>query len=92
MRDWQAGRLRYLMHFSDGGSGMRHFDARLDEGGELREGVQQYVVERVSSRRTRTRSGTRGRGSWPTRALHHVRTRRRRSDPIPFASRSPERT
>jgi hypothetical protein len=29
MRDWQAGRLRYV------GSGMRHFDAPLDEGGEL---------------------------------------------------------
>ncbi len=46
-RDWQAGRLRYLVHFSNGGSGMRRFDARLDEGGELREGTQRYTVERI---------------------------------------------
>jgi hypothetical protein len=46
-RDWQAGRLRYLIHFSDGGSGMRHFDAPLDDGGELGEGTQRYTVERV---------------------------------------------
>jgi hypothetical protein len=46
MRDWQAGRLRYLVHFSDGGSGMR-YHAPLDVGDELREGAQCYVVERV---------------------------------------------
>ena len=31
-RDWQAGRVRYLVHFSDGGSGMRHFDEPLASG------------------------------------------------------------
>ena len=47
MRDWQAGRLRYLVHFSDGGSGMRHFDAQLDVGAVLGDGAQRYTVERV---------------------------------------------
>jgi hypothetical protein len=47
MRDWQAGRLRYLVHFSNGGSGMRHRDTQLNTGDELTEGAQRYVVERV---------------------------------------------
>jgi hypothetical protein len=47
MRDWQEGRLRYLVHFSDGGSGMRFREAQLDVGDELTEGVDHYVVERV---------------------------------------------
>lgn len=46
-RDWQAERLRYLIHFSDGGSGMRYREAQLDAGDELREGAQRYVVEQV---------------------------------------------
>jgi hypothetical protein len=46
-RDWQAGRLRYLIHFSDGGSGMRHRDEPLDEGDEPSEGGRRYVVDRV---------------------------------------------
>ena len=46
-RDWHAGRVRYLVHFSDGGSGMRHRDAQLEEGDELNEGGRDYVVERV---------------------------------------------
>jgi hypothetical protein len=29
MRDWPAERLRYLIHFSDGGSGMRYRDSKL---------------------------------------------------------------
>ena len=45
-RDWQAGRVRYLVHFSDGGSGMRHRDEPLAVGAELSEGGR-YVVERV---------------------------------------------
>ena len=28
-RDWQAGLVRYLVHFSDGGGGTRHRDAQL---------------------------------------------------------------
>jgi hypothetical protein len=45
--DWQAERLRYLIHFSDGGRGMRYRNAQLAAGDELREGAQRYVVERV---------------------------------------------
>jgi hypothetical protein len=40
MRDWQATRLRYLVHLSDGGSGMRRFDSQLDVGAELGDGAQ----------------------------------------------------
>ena len=47
MRDWQAGRLRYLVHFDDGGSGMHFYDAPLDAGDEQSEGTTRYVVERV---------------------------------------------
>ncbi len=46
-RDWQAGRVRYLVHFSDGGSGMRHRDEPFDVGDELSEGGRRYTVERV---------------------------------------------
>jgi len=46
MRDWQDGRLRYLMHFSDGGTGVRHRDEPLDGGDELSDGTARYVVER----------------------------------------------
>jgi hypothetical protein len=47
MRDWKVERLRYLVHFADGGSGMRYRDAQLHEGDELNEGTTRYVVERV---------------------------------------------
>ena len=46
-RDWQAGRVRYLVHFSDGGSGMRHRDESLNVGDELSEGGRCYTIERV---------------------------------------------
>ena len=45
-RDWQTGRVRYLVHFSDGGSGMRHRDEALEVGDELSERGR-YIVERV---------------------------------------------
>ena len=32
MADWRDSQIRYLVHFSDGGSGVRYFDARLVEG------------------------------------------------------------
>lgn len=38
MRDWQNERVPYLMHFSDGGSGMRYRDTPLCESDELRDG------------------------------------------------------
>jgi hypothetical protein len=46
-RDWQDGKVRYLVHFSDGGSGMRYRETQLDEGDEMNEGTRRYVVERV---------------------------------------------
>jgi hypothetical protein len=39
--------LRYLVHFSDGGSGMRNRDAPLEPDDELVDGGVDYVVERV---------------------------------------------
>jgi hypothetical protein len=45
--DWQTERLRYLVHFSGGGSGMRYRETKLDAGDVLTEGAQQYTVERV---------------------------------------------
>jgi hypothetical protein len=45
--DWQGERRRYLVHFSDGGAGMRYRDERLTVDDVLNEGGQRYVVERV---------------------------------------------
>jgi hypothetical protein len=39
MRGWQEGRLRCLIHFLDGGAGMRYRDERLAVGDELTEGA-----------------------------------------------------
>jgi hypothetical protein len=47
MRDWKVERLRYLIHFSDGGSGKRHRDEPLEADAELRDGGSVYEVERV---------------------------------------------
>ena len=46
-RDWRDGQVRYIVHFDDGGSGMRHRDEPLEVGAELREGGERYRVERV---------------------------------------------
>jgi hypothetical protein len=55
--DWQAERLRYLVRFSDGGSGMRYRDVQLDVGDELTEGAQRYTVERVEQAGNPSRVG-----------------------------------
>ena len=47
MQDWTAGQLRYLVHFDDGGSGMRLRTKPLDVGCELAEGRDRYRVMRV---------------------------------------------
>jgi hypothetical protein len=47
MQDYRDGQVRYLVHFSDGGSGMRYRDARIDVGAELDDGGGRYRVERV---------------------------------------------
>ena len=41
------GQVRYLVHFSEGGSGMRWFDEPLEEVALIREGDVEYVVTRV---------------------------------------------
>jgi hypothetical protein len=47
MQDWRDGQLRYLVHFEDGGSGMRYRREPLTVGGELADGGIRYRVERV---------------------------------------------
>jgi hypothetical protein len=38
---------RHLIHFDDGGSGMRHRDEPLAVGDELSDGGVDYVIDRV---------------------------------------------
>jgi hypothetical protein len=47
MADWRDSQIRYLVHFSDGGSGTRYFDARLVEGDTFSEGDTNYRVRRL---------------------------------------------
>ena len=47
MPEWRDSEVRYLVHFSDGGSGMRHFDARLVEGETFSEADTTYRVRRL---------------------------------------------
>jgi hypothetical protein len=41
------GQTRYLVHFADGGSGMRWYAEPLEEAGKVSEGGTEYVVTRV---------------------------------------------
>lgn len=45
--DWRDSQIRYLIHFDDGGSGMRYRDEPIAVGVELSEGGNHYRVERV---------------------------------------------
>ena len=45
--DWRDSQIRYLVRFSDGGSGMRHRDEPLAVGVELTDGGTVYRVERA---------------------------------------------
>jgi len=47
MYDPGYGQLRYLVHFSDGGRGMRMRDAPVEPGVELVDGGTRYRVLRV---------------------------------------------
>jgi hypothetical protein len=52
--DWQTEHEhRCLLHFSDGGSGMRAYDRLLKVGDEIRDGGQPYRVDRVEEKTTR---------------------------------------
>jgi hypothetical protein len=46
-RDWQSEKVRYLIHFDDGGAGRRYVDEQLEAGSVLRDRGLRYVVERV---------------------------------------------
>lgn len=52
MQDWRDGQVRYIVHFDDGGSGMRHREEPLEVGAELRDGPRRYLVERVEQHQT----------------------------------------
>ena len=45
--DWRDSQIRYLVHFDDGGSGMRYRTEPLTVGAELTDGGRGYRVERV---------------------------------------------
>jgi hypothetical protein len=45
--DWCDSEIRYLVHFDDGGSGMRYRSEPLRVGAELTDGGRGYRVERV---------------------------------------------
>jgi hypothetical protein len=38
--DWRDTKIRYLVHFDDGGSGMRYRSERLTIGDELTDGAR----------------------------------------------------
>jgi hypothetical protein len=40
--DWRHEQRRYIVFFSDGGTGPRHFHHHLDVGDEPRDGGQRY--------------------------------------------------
>jgi hypothetical protein len=44
--------VRYLVHFAEGGSGMRRYDEPLREAAVIRDGDAEYVVTRVDQPRT----------------------------------------
>jgi hypothetical protein len=45
--DSRDSQIRYLVHFDDGGSGMRYRSEPLTVGVELTDGGTRYCVERV---------------------------------------------
>jgi hypothetical protein len=45
--DWQQTTYRFLVHFDDGGSGMRSRNEPLRPGDALFDGGGDYIVERV---------------------------------------------
>jgi hypothetical protein len=54
MGDWLSDHPnRCLIHFSDGGAGMREYPAPLKVGDEITDGGQTYRVVRVQERETR---------------------------------------
>src|SRR5438552_3521269 len=46
------GKVRYIVHFAEGGSGMRWCDKPLEEAGTLTDGGVEYSVTRVDGPQT----------------------------------------
>lgn len=61
--DWRDSQIRYLVHFDDGGSGMRHYAEPLAVDDELADGDRRYQVDRVG----RAAEPERIRARWVTR-------------------------
>ena len=54
MGDWLSEHPnRVLVHFSDGGAGMREHDPPLKVGDEIQDGQQRYRIVRVEPKQTR---------------------------------------
>ncbi len=46
------GKVRYLVHFAEGGSGMRWYDEPLEEAAMIKDGDAEYVLTRVDQPRS----------------------------------------
>ena len=58
MGDWQDERQhRFLVHFSDGGTGMRYYDRPPQVGDEISDGGTTYTLVRVEEKTTRAGFG-----------------------------------
>jgi hypothetical protein len=52
--DWQSEHEhRFLVHYSDGGSGMREYARPLEVGDEIEDGRDRYRIVRVEPKQTR---------------------------------------
>ena len=72
MDDWLSEQdNRWLMHFSDGGAGMREYAKPREVGQEIRDGRNRYRIVRVEPKTTRGGLGHAGRntpdGRWWSR-------------------------
>ena len=50
--DWRDDQIRMLVHFSDGGAGMRRFDTPIAIGDKILDSGEIYIVVRVESPRS----------------------------------------
>jgi hypothetical protein len=54
MGDWLSEHEhRVLVHFADGGAGMREYDRPLEVGNEIEDGGERYRIVRVEPKTTR---------------------------------------
>ena len=74
--DWRDSQIRYLVHFDDGGSGMRYRAEPLAIGDELRDGASRYRQRGARGHAVRARASERS-----------ARRARRSATSTPFANR-----